>query len=203
MRTCLSVITGIALTATLVTGCTTAPRQDTAAPQDESTATPTPEPTTAETPSAPAGPAIGTILTVRPEPDELGALGWFQLDDGTFMVIDPTQPLPQVAVDQVIASIPADLPLSVDNNGRNIDAQHAGIDAAGRLQRGTGKRGIVMYSIVGADTPDGPLERGYMLTGELQAHGHYDSKDAALADVQAFIASQPDPELWVFVDSVH
>lgn len=203
MRSHKAVGAGVILTAVLVmTGCS-ATSQETA-PETletvEPTApaeTPTEEPVATEAPTVPEGPAVGTVVAERPE-DLPDGLGWFQLDDGTYLVVDSYAPLPQVVVDQT-AAVVAD-PVSSTDDWSAI--RQSASDAQGRIQRGTGKQAVVIYSIIALATEnmDGPRATYYNLSGAAKLPQASD-KATAVAAAEAYVASQSDPSRWVIIDS--
>lgn len=193
-----AVVATIAVIGIALTGCTTeAPENEpTTRPGTTQTDTPTTEPT--DEPTEPETPAytVGQILTEVPA--DLGEMGTFQLDDGTYIVVDPYQPLPQVVVDQAAAMVPQP---SADPDADDWGSQgRAASAAAGRVQRTTGKLAIAIYSIIGSKTFDGPMETLYCLSGAaMPADGCTPDKAAAIAAGEAFIAAQGEPARWVLV----
>lgn len=192
-----AVVATIAVIGIALTGCTTeAPENEpTSRPgttqTDEPTTEPTDEPTEPETPAY----TVGQILTEVPA--DLGEMGTFQLDDGTYIVVDPYQPLPQVVVDQTAAMVPQPV-YGEDDDAAQREAASA---AAGRIQRTTGKLAIAIYSIIASKTFDGPAETFYCLSGAAMEYldGCTTDKAAAIAAGEAFIAAQDEPARWVLV----
>lgn len=179
-------LTGCAATGTPADKPAESTAQETAPAPTEAVAQETP------TPAVPEGPAVGTVVGERPE-DLPDGLGWFPLDDGTFLIVDSNAPLPQVVVDQVAATVP---PASSDTGGQRSAAS----EAQGRIQRGTGKQAIVIYSMIGSKTADGPTETFYNLSGGAILPGATTDKAAAIAAAEAYIAAQADPTQWVIID---
>jgi len=193
-KTAAGALLGALLTVTLTacgTPAVTGPDREpgTEAPSASATATPDPveTPESEETPDP--VPTPGQVIDAsakRTVPDGLIA---FPLEGREYLVLDPAAPLPQQVVDTLSARAATIGP-------------DASVGQAGRMSAETGKKVVLMITFVGA-LPDDESGNYYPVWECYTADGHLPppvrSFAEALANAEAFVASQPDPAAWVIV----
>lgn len=162
----------------------------------------TPEPT--ETP-APEGYTVGQVLTSEPT-DLADSQRAFPLPDGTFVVVDRYEAVPDAVQAALNEQATASIPVTIDANtvGAEQATDNAAADMRTAATKATGKDVVVVYQLSGVGACDGAggLNGWTYLGAKGSFHGGcavWGTRDAAVAGAQAYVASKADPTTYLIV----
>lgn len=182
-------LVGALVTAALLAGCATG-----TGPQE---APSSPAPTaTSEAPQAVPDVSVGEPVTAE-QAETLGeGLAAYELADGTAVVVGADQPLPAQVADELSADLAATVSGHVDS--RVVQDVRAMVASA---SKSTGKSVLMVYlnplSSLGDEEPHPMWATAGQPNGtRIQSTNDYDTQ---IANVEAFIASQPDPSAWTYI----
>ena len=189
----------VALSAALISGCTPAGPEviRPTAPAPTVTAEPTEEPT--EAPEEPAEIVVGGTVdedTARELNREFkDTVSAYQLSDGSYVVIDREQPLPE--------PVKAEVGATVDAKADSVasDPVYAGVtDTIKAEQQSTGRKVIAVLQVsvfcTSASETRTTAWKAVTAQGWSECFG---GRDAAVAYAQQFVAGQDHPTSWEIV----
>lgn len=140
--------------------------------------------------------SVGEPVTAE-QAETLGeGLAAYELADGTAVVVGADQPLPAQVADELSADLAATVSGHVDS--RVVQDVRAMVASA---SKSTGKSVLMVYlnplSSLGDEEPHPMWATAGQPNGtRIQSTNDY---DAQIANVEAFIASQPDPSAWTYI----
>jgi hypothetical protein len=182
-------LVGALMTVVLLAGCAGGSRPGLAP-------TPSASPAASEAPQAAPDVAVGEFVTAE-QAETLGeGLAAYELADGTSVVVGAGEPLPAQVADDLTAELAATV--SGHSDGRILADVSALVTSA---SKSTGKNVLMVYlnplSSLGDEEPH-PMwaTHGQPQDTRIQSTNDYDSQ---IANVEAFIASRPDPSAWVYI----
>jgi hypothetical protein len=194
-------IFGITVIAALLTGCTAGPTDITPTTVPSATVAPMETPV-AEEPAAPVAPGTGDVVdaaTAAELKDAGEGQCAYPLDDGTFVVVNKTEPLPAVVQADADAKSAATLaPLTDYSN--DAKAARAGIgQAQGYIAKNTGKRVILAWFMTAYDGAASSKTSYWIVAGGPDQTVHYYSRGEAQAAIDAWLASKEDAATYAVV----
>jgi hypothetical protein len=195
-------IFGLTVIAALLTGCTATPAETTPTTAPTATVAPTEAPV-AEAPAAPVAPVTGDVVdaaTAAELKDANEGQRAYPLDDGTFVVVNKTEPLPAVVQADAEAKSAASLaPLTDYNN--DAKAARAGIgQAQGYVAKNTGKRVIVAWQIHALENTRSEVASDYwIVAGGPDQTVHYFSQAKAQSAIDGWLAEQEEAATYAVV----
>lgn len=189
----------VALSAALISGCTPAGPEviRPTAPAPTVTAEPTEEPT--EAPEEPAEIVVGGTVdedTARELNREFkDTVSAYQLSDGSYVVIDREQPLPE--------PVKAEVGAKIDATAESVSADpfHRGLtDSISSQQQATGRQiiTVIELSIYCENNGDTRTMQWNTVT-DRGFNTCLGSREAAIAAAEQFVASQDNPASWDIV----
>lgn len=191
---------GLTVIAALLTGCTAAPVE---VKPTAPTATVAPSETpVAEEPAAPVAPVTGDIVdeaTAAELKDANEGQRAYPLDDGTFVVVNKTEPLPPVVQADIDAKTAAVLaPQSDVSNNANLVLTAPG-EASGHIAKNTGKRVIIAWLVRGYDGHAASPSNFWFVSGGPDMTVHYSDRESAQAGIDGWLAGKDDAATYAVV----
>jgi len=190
-NTAITAVLGFALVATLA-ACT-APNDNVADPKPSGTSTSTPAPDNTSKPAMDI--PVGTV--VDPSTPLVDTQKAYALPDGTYVVVDKTQPLPESVVNDVTAKSSATVAVHGDGAEPSTlnDNAKARAEQKSAIQSTTGKKVIVAWDMVGFPTREasdsGVKVHFWMLDG-VTGSPLLSSRAEAEAKIAEYLAGRTD-----------
>lgn len=159
-----------------------------AAQEVEDTPTPEPMPEVIEA-------AAGDVITE--DEAELLPQGQraFPLEDGTLVVVDDSEPLPEVIIEEAAAPAAAKTAEIGASAGRTRAVYDEATAASSKIIGQTGRYPVMIYKMYDSEGWK------YQATGAAAVNPAPTSKSVAVAAAEAYIAAQDDPSQWLLIDA--
>lgn len=159
-------------------------------------ATPTATPTTAKVANPKAGDKVSKDQAMELRKNVDSALRAYELSNGSYIVVDRTQPLPlTVAADLNIQAAAAQRTAGADLNA----SARVATTIVDKANYETGKQTILctqMYSGYLNSTGAAGFFWAPALATKSVVNGQLGSKDECVAAANQYVAAQPDPSMW-------
>jgi hypothetical protein len=184
---------GLTVIAALLTGCTAGPVEGDPITVPSATIAPS---------EAPVAPVTGDIVdeaTAAELKEANEGQRAYPLDDGTFVVVNKTEPLPAVVQADIDAKTAAVLaPQSDVSNNANLVLTAPG-EASGHIAKNTGKRVIIAWLVRGYDGHAASPSNFWFVSGGPDMTVHYSDRESAQAGIDAWLAGKEDASTYAVV----
>jgi hypothetical protein len=194
-------IFGITVIAALLTGCTAGPSDTTPTTAPSATTAPTEAPVAPE-PVAPVAPVTGDVVdeaTAAALKDANEGQRAYPLDDGTFIVVNKTEPLPAVVQAEIDVKSAVLLAPSTDaTSNSNLLLTEPG-KVQSLVAKNTGKRVLVAWRVHAFDGYDETATDWWFVSGGPAMTDHYADRASAQAGIDAWLAGKEDAATYAVV----